>query len=203
MLIRQTLEQKLQLNLFIEDDKLKDVFLPSEIDIVRRYKAAAMLWYEDVYLSEQNIRTFLIENFNISKSQAYRDIPRIISIIGSPVALSKEFQRRRANQMIQDGFNMVKNAKTHLEVKRGDAMIKAGMAMGKVNRLEKDDVQNLPWDEILPQPYEITNDVSELGLEPISNLEKLKMKLRKKYGGDNEIEDAKFEDITHEESVSK
>ena len=180
---------KLQLHLFADDDKLPVVFHKDEINMVKRYRYAFSRWLDNPTLSPAEIRNDLMSTFAISEATAYRDIPIVETLVGNLKQSTKEFMRLKANHMVHEGYKLAEFAETALEVKQAEAMIKAGMALVKINKLDKDDVFSFEWDEIKKIDYEVTGDVSVLGLEPLAEseeeLEELKAKLRKKFGGDD------------------
>ncbi len=97
--------------------------------------------------------------------------------------------------MIREGYKEAVDAKKLLQVKKAEAMIRAGQALVKVNKLDKDEAENIPWEDIIPLDLEPSTDVSVIGRKPIKNLKELQLKLRKKYGL---IEDAEI--VEDEES---
>jgi len=51
------------------------------------------------------------------------------------------------------------------------AIILAADRLGKYTQLDKEDTLKIPYDEIVPQNWEISDDVTILGLNPIEDLE--------------------------------
>ncbi len=197
MAVNNSLISRLETDLFADDDRLPVIFHQDEINMVKRYRFAFMKWLDDPTLSEREIRNLLMDNFAISEATAYRDIPIIQHLVGNVKTATKEFMRQKANRMIHEGYKLAMDAETMLEVKQAEAMIKAAMASAKVNKLDKEDILPYAWDDIKPQEYEITDDVSVLELEPLTEsqeeLEELKQKLRIKFGGNVEpIQEAKI-----------
>lgn len=54
--------------------------------------------------------------------------------------------------------------------------------LGKNYLLDKEDVIKPPFDQIVPQTFEITSDPSVIGIARVENLEQKKLELAKKYG---------------------
>jgi hypothetical protein len=73
--------------------------------------------------------------------------------------------------------------------------------MGKYNQLDKPDAEPLPFDEIVPQIFEPTDDPSVLGIKKDPDIRKKKQKMLEKYSAEIEIIDVPFEDITDESEV--
>lgn len=135
---------------------------PDEIEKIRRFEFVFTDWLDKPELSEPDIVTLIINQFGLSRAQAYREMYEIRLVLGSVNVAAKEFQRYRANQMINKGYQKVAEAKTKLEVEIGKGMILGGRAMGDVNRLDKLDPEELPFDKIIPLSFEPSSDVSLL-----------------------------------------
>ena len=70
--------------------------------------------------------------------------------------------------------------------------------LAKYNRLDKEDIAELPFDKIIPVDWETTSDVTVLGAKPIENLDAEIAKLYKKYMDDIEIEDIDYQEVDDE-----
>jgi DNA-directed RNA polymerase subunit F len=66
-------------------------------------------------------------------------------------------------------------------------------ALAKYNKLDQDEAEELPWDEIIPVDIEPVNDPTVLDALPVSQDEI--DALYKKYSNDIEIENADYEDV--------
>ncbi len=193
---KQTFLQKMHLHLFDEQGE-KVVFDTREQDVVIRFRAAFTKWISEPHLRDVQMLNFLQQGFGISERQAYRDLPLIKALVGNITVAAKEFQRHRANEMILKGFEIARDAESNLEIKQALAMIRAGEALVKVHKLDKNDLDIRPFDDIVPLELEPSTDVSVFGRKRIENLEELKRKLRAKYGGEP-IQDVEFTEIDDE-----
>ena len=194
---KDSLLQKLHKHLFAEQDELPQVFDEHEHDIVIRYRSIFTKWMGEPHLRDIQIINHLTSEYSLSERQAYRDLSNIKSLIGNVRNASKEFQRYRASEMILKGFETAKNSTSAMEVKQAMAMIRAGEALVKVHKLDKDELDNIPWDDIIPINLEPTTDVSVMNRKKIDNLKELQAKLRKKYGA-APIEDISFIEINND-----
>lgn len=192
---KQTFLQKMHLHLFDEQGE-KVVFDTREKDVVIRFRAAFTKWISEPHLRDVQMLNFL-QGFGISERQAYRDLPLIKALVGNITVAAKEFQRHRANEMILKGFEIARDAESNLEIKQALAMIRAGEALVKVHKLDKNDLDIRPFDDIVPLELEPSTDVSVIGRKRIENLEELKRKLRAKYGGEP-IQDVEFTEVDDE-----
>ncbi len=187
---------KLYDHLFAAKSTQLEVFSDKEMKIVARYRAAVTKWYDDPWMTEPDIRNFLMNEYRISETQAYRDIPKIKYLFGNVNFTSKEFYRMRANKLIEEARREIDDAESNLEVNKALAKIKAAIAYGKNNKLDKEDKFMPLWDDIQIPDYSPTSDVSVIeGLKPIPNLEEKKRLLRIELGLAQEIIDVPFEDV--------
>ena len=86
--------------------------------------------------------------------------------------------------------------------KRKDSktMERAATAYGKLNRVDLEDEQAIPLDQILVQPFTATDDPRVLGIEPIPNIaEKISSMIEKYRKETIDIEDVEFEEYDLEE----
>lgn len=175
--------EKLHDYLFASREVCEVVFDKDQQEVVLRYRAAFTKWLSEPFLRDNQMISYLKVAFGIGEAQAYRDLSRIKSLIGNVHNAGKEFQRHRATEMILKGYDLAAEADSHMEVKQAMAMIRAGEALVRVHKLDKEDMDIIPWDDIIPLELEPTTDVSVIGRKRIENLEELKEKLRLKYGG--------------------
>ena len=129
----------------------------------------------------------MIYEMGMSRSQAYRDIHNVKVLLGNVRNATKEWHRYKLIAMLDKAYEF---AERNRDAK---GMIMAADKLGKYTQLDKEDTQKIPYDEIVPQPFEITDDVSVLGLKPIENLKEKQRKMREKYGAAL-IEDAEIVD---------
>ncbi len=194
---KDTFSQKLHKHLFDDRNDLPQVFDKREQDIVIRYRAAFTKWISEPHLRDIKIINYLCAEYDISERQAYRDLSDIKALIGNVRNASQEFQRFRASEMILKGYEIAKDASSNMEVKQAMAMIRAGEALVKVHKLDKDGLDNIPWDDIIPIELEPTTDVSVMNRKKIENLAELQAKLRKKYGS-APVEDVPFTYVSND-----
>ena len=178
--LRKNTKEKIYAALF----KGKQVKLdPLTMKIKTRYEKIFTKWLDDPAISDSDMRRFIQNEFGLSYAQAHGDLENVKLILGNVSNAAKEWQRYTAIDMIKKGYVLIeKKGADGLDVKRGLAMIKAGEAIGKVTRLDKEDPDPIPYEDIVPQTFEPTGDVSVLGMKKIERLKELQVRLRKKYG---------------------
>lgn len=182
-------------NYLFSSDTDSEIFNKSELEMLHRYRDAYTVWLESPEKTDRDIVEYLIQQYNISKTTAYRDMGNIKVLLGNVNNAGKEFFRHTANNMIKEGYQTAIEAESKLDLQRAEVMIKAAMVMGKVNKLDKEDKEQMPWEEIIPQPWEATTDVTVLKLKPIPDLEKKKEQLRKELGSKPVVIDINYEEL--------
>lgn len=188
---------KIRKTLFVENSDI--VLTPKEEELRMRYRDLYTQMLSHPFKTDSSLVAYLEETYELSKTQSYRDIAAVKVILGDVKNAGKEFQRFAAIEMIKRGFELVNNeAADKLDIHRAETMIRAGMALGKVTRLDKEDAKELPWDEIVPQNFEISGDVSVIGRKRIPDLEERKRKLRAELFGDIHIQEAEIVDDERE-----
>ncbi len=107
---------------------------------------------------------------------------------------SREFHRWRYNEMIMETYQMAKARKDTKTMER------AATSYGKLNKVDAEDVQAVPFHLIVVQPFVATDDPSVLGIKPIPGIEnKIKAMLDKYSAETLDIEDVEFEEADLEE----
>jgi hypothetical protein len=164
---------------------------------ITRLRAAFTLWYEFPTKTETDIRDFLINEFKIVKSTAYEDIQIIKILLGDIKNPAKEWIRYQVNAMLDAAYTLA-------EIKKDPkAMALAADKKGKYNMLDKRDADPLPFDEIVPQPFEPTDDPTPLGIKKDPDIREKKRKMLEKYASEIEIEDVPYEEIIERDNGSE
>lgn len=192
-----TFLEKINKYFFDNDSDLPAHFNKDEQDMILRYRDTYVHWLAQPQKNDRDLVEYIMDHHGVSEATAYRDLARIKLLLGNVKSASKEFHRHTANHMIREGYKLAVDAKTGMAVKQAMAMIRAGEALVKVNKLDKDEAENIPWEDIIPLNLEPSTDVSVIGRKPIPNLLEVQMKLRKKYGL---IEDVDFTEVNNDEN---
>jgi hypothetical protein len=79
-------------------------------------------------------------------------------------------------------------------------MALAADKMGKYNMLDKPDAEPLPFDEIVPQSFDPTDDPTPLGLKKDPQIREKRKRMLEKYASEIEIEDVPFEELNDDEA---
>lgn len=177
-------------DVLFSDIKESDHLLPVEIDQLKRYRAAFHLSLETPFIADIKLRDFLVKEFKISESQAYRDIGNIRILLGNVRNAGKEWIRYLVNETLKGAITDAKKKKYLKE------RIAAAGLLGKYNRLDKEDALEIPWDEIIPISIEPTSDPTVLKIKPLANKEEEIRKMYEKYKDDIELEYVEYEDLS-------
>jgi hypothetical protein len=170
--------EKMQMYLFDDPKDLEKVqFTEKELELKKRYMTVFTYWFDKPTFSEKKIIDFMIRDLGVARTQAYRDLHKIKILLGNVRNASKEWHRYKVIAMLDRAYELAES--------RNDAtaMISAADKLAKYTQLDKEEGEKIPYDQIVPQTFEPTTDVSVLGLEPITNLKERQEKLRLKYGG--------------------
>ncbi|MDR1984086.1 MAG: hypothetical protein LBQ28_04615 [Prevotellaceae bacterium] len=183
---KQNIIDKMNIMLF---DAIPATVSEHEKAMLIRYRAAFTYWLENPLSSDAEIRDYLINNYQIEKSQAYRDIINIKLLLGNVRNAGKEWHRHRVNYLLEKAAKMAIDGQT----KEATALSKIAMAFIKNNKLDIEDGEQLPFDEIVPPTFEPSSDPTTIGLKPVENLREKIETLKKKYIGEIEIQNIEYE----------
>jgi len=135
------------------------------------------------FASDQHIQNIS----GVERSAAYEDLRIIKDLLGSINRQSKDWHRFKFNNQIQKAYDRA-------DLKNDpDSMVKAMNVYAKYNQLDKEDAERIPWEDLIPQNFEPTEDPTILGIKPIANIREKIAAMKKKYM--NEIEDVTYDEI--------
>lgn len=178
--------EKIEINLFKPISEQKITLSTKEEEIRKRYQLTFVYWNENPELSDKKIIAYMMQEFNIEKSQAYRDLPNIKYLLGNVRNASKEWHRHTVIEMCKEIYEKARAKKNWI------AMAMVVDKIGKYTMLDKDDQERLPWNEIVPPEFEASSDINILNPKLFSpDIEERRRKLRAKYNG---VEDVDFTD---------
>ena len=130
------------------------------------------------------------QRHGIHKTTAYSDLTVVKSLLPMLGTASRDFHRWRTNEMLIATYKMAEKRKDSKTMER------AATAYGKLNRVDLEDEQAIPLDQILVQPFTATDDPRVLGIEPIPNIaEKISAMIEKYRAETIDIEDVEFEEV--------
>lgn len=179
-------------NVLFKDAKESDL-TKREYQQLIRYRDAFTQSLDNPLMRDTELRDYLMSNYNISESQAYRDLANMRILLGNVRNAAKEWIRYMVIEGLKKQYNKADTANKTKEA------IMALDKLGKYNRLDKDDVDELPFDKVIPVDWETTTDISVLGVKPLENKEEEIKRIFLKYADDIEIEDIEYQEVKKDE----
>lgn len=180
---------KIQKYLFSDKSLSSKYLSEDEMAILDRYAITFTYWYNNPALTDRQIQNFITRRFNVSVSTALLDVPQIKALLGNIKTASKEYHRYIVVEMCKEAYQLAKN-RNPPDVK---GMVMAADKLGKYTRIDQDDIDNLPWDQIVPPNFEPTDNLSVLDISIDPDFEQRMKRLKSKYI--REIEDIEPEII--------
>jgi hypothetical protein len=166
-------------------------------DRIRRVRFGYTHWYEYPATSRSRIRDLIVNEFHVTGKTAYEDIQAVEILLGNIKNPEKAWIRYRVNTFLEEAYRLAKLQKDP------KAMAIAADKMGKYNQLDKPDAEPIPFDQIVPQNFEPTDDPTPLGLKKDPEIRKKKKKMLEKYLADIEITDVAYEELKQDDEGEK
>lgn len=155
-----------------------DMKLPeAESARLERLKAVFAHWMEHPMLTDSMIRDWIIARYKVGRAQAYNDIALVKVIFGNAPRADKEFQRYRANALLE----MAYAAAAAGNDKKAKALTKIADSIAKINRLDEPEGEDFPFDEIIPKDESFSVDPEVIGIKKVKGIEVISAKLLRKY----------------------
>lgn len=142
-----------------------------------RLKDTYNYWLAHPVYSEARIRDYIMASYRLGRSQAYADISIIKALFGVVPRAEKEFQRFRANKILE----MATAAALAGNDSKAKALTKIADSIAKVNHLDTEEGDQLPWEEIKPVDISISVDPSVIGITPEPDAQKKAKALLERY----------------------
>lgn len=166
-------------------------------DRVKRIRVGFSHWYEFPSTSRSRIKDLIVQEFGVTGKTAYEDLQIVEILLGNIKNPEKAWIRYRVNTMLEEAYRIAKLQKDP----KGMAI--AADKLGKYNQLDKPDAEPLPYDDIVPQTFEPTDDPSVLGLKKDPEIREKKKRMLEKYIADIEITDVPYEELSPDEDSDK
>ena len=177
-------------DLFTKEAELIERYPQVIVDKVLRIREMYNWFISNPDGTDREFVAELLQRHDISKVTAYADLAIVKSLLPTLATASRDFHRWRFNEMILSTFKMAEKRKDTKTMER------AASAYGKLNRIDVEDEQAVPYDMIVLQPFTATDDPRVLGIEPIPNLQEKISALITKYRAETiDIEDVTFEEV--------
>ena len=162
----------------MEDDSIV-LSAPQQAHFERLHDAYTH-WLSNPLLSDNRMRDYMMAMHGVSTNQAYRDLALIKLLFGSVALANKEQMRYKANYL----YDAAAAAALAGNDKKAKALTKIADGIVKNNRLEDNEGESLPWEEIVPVDISLTVDPTVIGIIPEKNIKAKAAKLLKQYTED-------------------
>lgn len=159
----------------MEDDSIV-LSAPQQAHFERLHDAYTH-WLSNPLLSDNRMRDYMMAMHGISTNQAYRDLALIKLLFGSVALANKEQMRYKANYL----YDAAAAAALAGNDKKAKALTKIADGIVKNNRLEDNEGEGLPWEDIVPVDMSLTMDPTVIGITPEKNIKAKAAKLLKQY----------------------
>ena len=156
----------------------------TESATLERIRDVYTFWLEKPTFTDTNIRDYLMVNFSISKSQAYRDIGMLKTVLGNVPTASKEFHRYKVNHILDEAHAAAIAGNDH----KAKALTKVAEIYAYNNRTNEDDGDKLPFGDIIPRDVSFTLDPTAAGVIAVPGLREKADKLYNKYKEEIELD---------------
>ncbi len=176
-------------DLFTKEDELRDRYPQTIVDKVLRVREMYNWFISNPDATDREFISELCQRHQIHRTAAYSDLSVVKSLLPILSTASRDFHRWRTNEMLIATYKMAEKRKDTKTMER------AATAYGKLNRVDIEDEQAIPLDQILIQPFTATDDPRVLGIEPIPNIQDKIAQMIDKYRKETiDIEDVEFEE---------
>lgn len=176
-------------DLFTRESELLERYPQVLVDKVLRVREMYNWFISNPDGSDREFVAEVMQRHYISKVTAYSDLAIVKALLPMMSTASRDFHRWRTNEMLIATYKMAEKRKDSKTMER------AATAYGKLNRIDLEDEQAMPYDKIVPQPFTATDDPRVLGIEPIPNINEKISQMIEKYRRETiDIEDVEFEE---------
>ena len=187
---RETSLDRIKRHLFTDASQLDGVLTPAEMEVRQRLMLCVTRKMDSPLTSDKDLVDFLMSGCGgvtspVGKSQAYRDVAAVTSMVGDIRPAAKNWMRHMIVEGSKRVFDM---AMANKDAKGAAAALDK---IGKYTRCDKDD-ETMDWTEMLPPVFEPSDDVTlveGLDLIPRKDLEKERKRLRELFGRLSDVED--------------
>lgn len=158
-----------------------DFVIPEpEKEHLERLKAIFARWLENPLVTATMMRDYITTQFHVGKVQAYNDIAMVKACFGNARAADKEFQRHRANHLLEQAATAAMAG----DDKQAKALTKIAEMVVKANRLDEPEGEQYQWEEIVPKDESFSVDPAVIGIAKVPGIEEKARKLLARYNAE-------------------
>ncbi|MEF8811445.1 MAG: hypothetical protein V5A47_11015 [Bacteroidales bacterium] len=161
------------------EPKSKSGLSEQEEWVRKRFLLAYNLKLDDPLKPDKEVAQELQDQFNISRSLAYLDIANVERLFGSFKKSHKEYIRHIVTETQKEVISHELKRIRQDPTVSSKTLSYAVKVLAEANNLDKEDMQDLPYDKLQPPIPEISDDVT---VSDLDNIDEASIeKLRKKY----------------------
>lgn len=163
-------------------------------EVRKRFLVAYNMKLDNPLRTDKSVAQELMRQFEVSRSVAYQDIQNVERLFGSFRKSHKEFIRHMVTETQKKAISIELQKIAKDPEANTKNLSYAVKVLAEANNLDKDDIQDLPYDKLQPPIPEVTDDVtvtdlSDVDDESIERLRKKFMDLLKRDSDEAEIID--------------
>ena len=165
-------------DLFTAESELRQRFPAPLVDKVIRIRMLYNWYLSNPSGSDSNAVAQVVQAYGCHKTTAYNDLQVVKALLPMLATASRDFHRWRTNEMLKATYDKAEA--------KGDTktMERVATSYGRLNQIDKEDEQAMPYDKIATQPFVPTMYPGLLGVEPILNFDKKILEMTVKYSND-------------------
>lgn len=183
-----------QTDLFTTESELREKYDEITTSRVLRIRDLYSYILSNPEVKDREIVDHVVAVYGVSQSCGYNDLAIVKTLLPMIGQASRDYHRWRTNEMLMETYRMAK------EQQNVAAMERSAASYAKYNRVDLEDEQLIPYDEIVVQPFTATDDPTPLGIKPIPNIQERIKKMLDKYIAESiDIEDVEYEESDLEE----
>ena len=182
-------------NLFSSESELESKFGEFDIDRIMKVRAMYMWRLSNPEMKDrQFIDEFRSRYPDAGKNVAHEYMVVVNTLLPALSEKAREFHRWRYNEMILETYQMSKARKDTKTMER------AASSYARYNRVDAEEIQQLPFSLIVVQPFVPTLDPRVLGIKPIPNIDEKIKAMEDKYIKETiDMEEVEYEEADLEE----
>ena len=142
-----------------------------------RLKKIFTKWHGDPLLSDIQMRNYIMNEFGVSRDQAYSDLNLVVRLFGSAPKAEKEFMRMKANRLVDLAIAAARAG----DEKQAKSLTKIAEVIVKTNQLDQPDGEDYQWDEIVPRDESFSVDPEVIGIAKVPDIEEKSRRLLQQY----------------------
>lgn len=189
-----TILESCKADLFASSEELDSKYPAAMAERIRRIRELYNFWLSEPTMRDRQMCRHIMDVYGVSQSRAYSDIAVLHELVPLVSAKSREYHREVYREMIMESYDVARKKED------AKAMVAAATSLAKYEHLDLEEEKELPYEQIMRQPFCATTDPSVLGLKPIPNLPQYIDRLSKDLARDlADVDDVEFEEVDLEE----